>query len=338
MNKQLSNRYFAAMCLTFILVVLLAYISLTSGVYKMTFTQVIDTFFRIHPSKDLDLIIFHLRLPRIVLAGLIGLGLAIAGGVLQGISRNPLADTGVLGINNGAGMAIVIFMFFVQGQVTNFNWKMIMLMPFFGLIGGLCSAFIIFFLVWERGNLDTQKLLLTGIAIGTGLGACSMYISLKMKASDFEMATVWLAGSIYSANWSYVISMIPWFLICLPILIIKSNKLDLFRLSQDSLISLGVATEKEKAVLLFSSVGLVSACVSVAGSIGFIGLISPHIAKIIIGNKYKRILPLSGMIGMALVIGSDLIAKTIVAPAELPVGMIISIVGVPYFIYILIKK
>ncbi|WP_374717862.1 FecCD family ABC transporter permease [Neobacillus sp.] len=337
MVKQENFRFRMVMLAGAILVLLLAYISLTNGIYQITLKQVWETIFRIHPIEELDLVIFNFRLPRIILAGFIGLGLGISGAVIQGISRNGLADPGILGINSGAGAAIVIYMFFVQGKAAGSNWVVIMTMPFFGLVGGLSAALIIYLISWQGGRLDTQRLLLTGIAVGTGLGAFTLYLSLKMKAQDFEMATVWLSGSIYSANWIFIISMIPWFLLCLPIIMRKSYMLDLFQLEEEALKSLGVSVEREKSILLLSSIGLVSACVSVAGSIGFVGLMAPHMAKLLVGYQQKYVLPVCGIIGMILVIGADFLAKTVVAPSELPVGIVISIIGVPYFVHLLFK-
>ena len=161
----------------------------------------------------------------------------------------------------------------------------------------------------ENGKLDSQRLLLTGIAIGSGFGAFSMYLSLKMKSTDFEMAAVWVSGSIYSANWKYIIAMLPWLIILIPLIQKKAYLLDLFQLEETSITSLGVSVEREKSILLLSSIGLVSACVAVSGSIGFIGLMAPHIAKRLVGIQHKHIIPTCGVIGMFLVIASDFIAK-----------------------------
>ncbi|WP_078578271.1 FecCD family ABC transporter permease [Salipaludibacillus agaradhaerens] len=313
------------------------YISLSVGIYDVSLQQLIDAFLRRNVSENIDLVIFHFRLPRVILAGLIGLGLGIAGGVLQGITKNGLADPGILGINSGAGAAIVVFMFFFQGYVSSTSWLFTLTMPIYGLVGGLAAALIIYLISWEQGRLDPQRLLLTGIAAGAGFGAFTIFLSLKMKAQDFEMATVWLSGSIYSANWMFVLAVIPWFLICVPVIMRRTYMLDLFRMSEESLISIGVSVEKEKSILLLSSIGLISACVSVAGSISFVGLMAPHMARLIVGNEHKNIMPVCGLIGMLLVIGSDFIARTVVAPAEIPVGIVIAIIGVPYFVYLLFK-
>ncbi|WP_369813759.1 FecCD family ABC transporter permease [Thermoactinomyces sp. DSM 45892] len=311
----------------------LFYISLTNGTFDLTINDVVRTLLRINPVSAHDFVLFDLRLPRIVIASLVGLGLGIAGAVIQGITKNGLADPGILGINAGAGAAIVLLLFFFHEQLGSFS---VLIQPLFGLVGGLGAAVIIYLLAWKNGRIDTQRLILTGIAISSGFGALAMYLSLKMKATDFEMATVWTTGSVYNANWQSILAMLPWFLLIIPIYR-KSYLLDLFQLEESSLKSLGVSLEKEKAILLLSSIGLVSACVSVSGGIGFIGLMAPHIAKQLIGLKHRYIIPICGLIGMTLVVGSDFIAKNLFAPAEISVGIVISIIGVPYFLYLLLK-
>ncbi|WDL89751.1 iron ABC transporter permease (plasmid) [Priestia aryabhattai] len=337
MYKNLSHQYLVTMIVTLFLIIVTIYISLTNGTFDMSIKDIIRTLFRVDSNTEYDLVIFDFRLPRIIIAGLVGLGLGIAGAVIQGVTRNGLADSGILGVNAGAGAAIVIFMFFFQGQVTSTGWFSIMALPFFGLVGGLIAALLIYIFSWKDGTLDVGRLLLTGIAIGSAFSAFSLYLSLKMKASDFEMATVWISGSIYDANWKYIVSMLPWLLILIPNIKKKAYLLDLFQLEETSIKSLGVSVEKEKSLLLLSSIGLISACVSVSGSIGFIGLMSPHIAKRLVGIQHNYVLPVCGAIGALLVIVSDFIGKTVFAPAELPVGIVISIIGVPYFLYLLVK-
>lgn len=158
-----------------------------------------------------------------------------------------------------------------------------------------------------------------------------------MKAADFEMATVWVSGSIYNANWKYIVAMLPWVIILIPIIKRKAYILDMFQLEETRMKSLGVLVEREKSILLLSSIGLVSASVSVSGSIGFVGLMAPHIAKRLVGVRHRQVIPVCGAIGMLLVIVSDFIAKTIFQPIEIPVGIVISIIGVPYFLYLLYK-
>jgi iron complex transport system permease protein len=320
------------------LMLVTVYAGLTNGAFDMTVKDVLGTLLRIHPKPDYDLVIFEFRLPRIVIAALVGMGLGIAGAVIQGITRNGLADPGILGINAGAGAAMVIFLFFYQGQIKGTGLAAIMAMPLFGLVGGLSAALLIYAFSWKNGRLEPQRLLLTGIAIASGMGAVSLFLTLKMNAKDFEMVAVWTSGSIYNANWNYIASIVPWLVLLIPLIVRKTYILDLFQLDEDSVRSVGVASEKEKAALLLASIGIVSACVSVSGGIGFIGLMAPHIAKRLVGGAHKRVVPVCGMIGALMVMVSDYIGRMLFAPAELPVGIVIAIIGVPYFIFLLYRN
>ncbi len=313
------------------------YLHITNGAFDMTVWEVVKTLLRIDPNDKFDLVIFDFRLPRIVLAGLVGIGLGIAGAVIQGVTRNGLADPGILGINAGAGAAIVIFMFFFQMSPSSTSYS-VMLMPLFGFVGGSLAAAIIYLFAWRNGILDMQRLILTGIAISSGFGALSLYISLKMNANDYEMAAVWLSGSIYSANWNYVLTIFPWVFLLGILIYRKAHLLDYLQLEETTVKSLGISIEKEKSILLLCSVGLVSACVSVSGSIAFIGLMAPHIAKRLVGIHHRFVIPISAVVGMFLLIVSDYIAKTVFEPSELPVGIVVSIIGIPYFLYLLIKS
>ena len=306
----------------------------------MSIVDVLKTLLRVDSNVNYDLVIFEFRLPRIVIAGLVGVGLSIAGVVLQGITRNGLADPGILGINAGAGVAVVIFMFFFQVRLVDadiHSWLSILMMPVFGFAGGAVAAALIFIFAMKNRYLDMQRLILTGIAINSGFGALSMYLSLKMNEKDYESAAVWMAGSIYNANWIFIVSMLPWVIILGIYLYKKAYLLDYFQLEEGSITSLGIEVEKEKIKLLLASVGLVSACVSVSGSIGFIGLMAPHIAKQLVGIRHQYVLPVSALIGATLLIIADFIGKTVFAPAELAVGIVVSIIGIPYFLYLLVK-
>ncbi len=337
MHRVSKRRFYITLWMIVLAIIIVIFYSLMSGTFHLSVTDVIRTLLRKGDSQEYDLVIFDFRLPRILIACLVGIGLGIAGTVIQGVTKNGLADPGILGINAGAGTAVVLFMFFFHSFFQGMTWLSIMAMPLFGLVGGLLAALIIFAFSWKDGALDVERLILTGIAIGSAFGAVSLYLSLKMKATDFEMAAVWITGSIYDANWHYILAMVPWLFICIPIILKKAYILDLLQLEDSSAISLGIAINKEKSILLLSSIGLISACVSVSGSIGFIGLMAPHISRFLVGVQNKFVIPVSAAIGALLVVSADYIAKTIIAPAELPVGIIVSIIGVPFFLYLLKK-
>jgi len=335
-----SRRFLFTVFVLLIFIIGASYLHLTNGVFDMSIVDVLKTLLRVDSNVNYDLVIFEFRLPRIVIAGLVGVGLSIAGVVLQGITRNGLADPGILGINAGAGAAVVIFMFFFQVRLVDadiHSWLSILMMPVFGFAGGAVAAALIFIFAMKNRYLDMQRLILTGIAINSGFGALSMYLSLKMNEKDYESAAVWMAGSIYNANWIFIVSMLPWVIILGIYLYKKAYLLDYFQLEEGSITSLGIEVEKEKIKLLLASVGLVSACVSVSGSIGFIGLMAPHIAKQLVGIRHQYVLPVSALIGATLLIIADFIGKTVFAPAELAVGIVVSIIGIPYFLYLLVK-
>lgn len=313
------------------------YFSLTYGIFNITLREVMNTLLRIDPAKEYDLLLFQFRMPRIVIAALVGAGLGLAGVVLQGVSRNGLADPGILGINAGAGLGIVFFLFFVQGNFTGLSWLAVLAMPLFGLAGGLGAILLVWLFSWENGRLNSERFLLTGIAISAGLSAASLYLTLKMNPADFHMVAVWHTGSIWNANWEFITATLPWFVLLVPILIWKASVLDLFQLEISSVRSLGVAVEKEQIILLLASTGLVGACVAVAGNISFVGLIIPHIAKRLVGIQHKCIIPTAILLGMLLVVAADFVAKNLFAPAEISVGIVISLLGIPYFIYLLYK-
>ncbi|OME85152.1 iron ABC transporter permease [Paenibacillus sp. FSL A5-0031] len=338
MPETTTVRLWSVMAGALLVTLIGAYLSLTNGIFDISIQDIVKTLLRIDSSREHDLVVFQFRLPRIVLAILVGSALGMAGAVIQGVTRNGLADPGILGINAGAGMAVVLFLFLFQGQMKLTGWGAVMMMPVFGLVGGLLATVLIYMFAREQGRLDPQRLLLVGIAIASGFGALTLYVSLKMNPNDFETAAVWLAGSIYSANWKFVATMLPWLLILPPILWWKARSLDLFQLGEHSATGLGVPVERVKNQLLIGSIGLVSASVAVSGSIGFVGLIAPHVARRLVGLRHRSILPVSALIGAAMVVFGDFIGKTIFAPAELSVGIVISIIGVPYFVYLLIRS
>ncbi|GIO84452.1 iron ABC transporter permease [Paenibacillus faecis] len=338
MRKSSAGRTAAVLASGLLLILVAVYFSLTYGNFEMSVKDIVKTLLRIDPQSEYDLVVFEFRLPRIVLGACIGFALGIAGCVLQGITRNGLADPGVLGINAGAGMAVVLFMFLFQGTVNLTGWLGVMTMPLFGLAGGFAALTAIYSFARQGGRLDPQRLILVGIAMGTGFGAVTMYVSLKMNPQDYEMAAVWLSGSLHGANWKFVAAMLPWLLIIPLVIWLRSSVLDLLQLGEENAKGLGVALEREKNLLLLCSIGLISASVAFAGAIAFVGLIAPHLARQLVGLQHKHILPVSGLIGIAMLVIGDLIGKTVFAPAELAVGVVISILGVPYFVYLLIRN
>jgi iron complex transport system permease protein len=334
--KKRIGRFPRVLISVILLILLVMYISLTNGSFDMTIGDIVRTLFRVNPDPDFTTVIFEYRLPRIVIALLVGFGLGIAGAVIQGVAKNGLADPGILGISSGAGAAIVVYIFFFQTSVVTDEWYSIFIRPLFGWIGGLAAALLIFVLSWKRGALDIQRFILIGIAISAGFGAISLYFSLKMDPDDFQKAAIWVHGSIYHATWVYIAAVLPWLACLTPIVLMKHGLLDLFQLDEVSIKGLGAAVNAERLVLVLCSVGLVSSCISVVGNIAFIGLIAPHIARQLVGLHHRFVLPVSGCMGMLLVLAADFIARN-AAPTEIPVGIVAAVIGIPYLIYLLYR-
>lgn len=340
MHKRKVNYSFIIIALI-LLIVVAFYLHLTNGMFDISIGEVFQTLFNLNDNEKFRLVVFEFRLPRIIIAILVGIGLSIAGLFLQGITKNELADPGILGINSGAGAAVIIYMFFVSFNSSvsdGSNFLNIFAMPVFGFIGGLAAAILILLFSKNNNKMDMQKLILTGIAINSGFSAVSMLFSMKMNATDFEFAAIWQAGSIYNANWTFIYMMLPWIIILGLYLYKKVHLLDYFQLEEGSIIGIGINLEKEKKKLLFACVGLISASVCIAGNIGFIGLMAPHIARQLVGIKHRKLMPVTALIGALLLVVSDFIAKTIFAPSELAVGIVVSIIGIPYFVYLLFKS
>lgn len=209
-------------------------------------------------------------------------------------------------------------------------------MPFSALLGALIAAGLIYVIAWKDG-VSPVRLVLVGIDINSAFAALIVIFQLMMDPRDFTQATIWITGSIWSASWDYVFAVLPWICIFVPIALYKSHKLNLLQLGENTAAGLGVPIEKERGILLFISVALAGACVSVGGGISFLGLIAPHLARRIIGPRHQALLPVAALIGAFLLLTADTIGKNLMATTEIPVGLVVSCLGAPYFIYLLIK-
>nr|WP_307392581.1 iron ABC transporter permease [Bacillus horti] len=333
--KQKSKNPVLIMVTLFVLIVITFFISLNLGVIRIPPIDVLKTFLGQGTDRD-QLVLFDFRLPRMVISILIGAGLAVSGVILQGISRNGLADPGILGINAGAGLAVVLFIYFFQGSLTGLGTLSIFIMPFFALAGATLAAVLIYVLAWKDG-VTPVRLILVGIGINAAFGAALIIFQLKMNPRDFMQATIWLAGSIWGTNWKFVFATLPWILILIPITLLKARYLNVLNLGDQTATGLGTAVEKERRTLLLLAVALAGSCVAVGGGISFLGLVAPHLARRLVGPKHQLLIPTAVLVGALLLLAADAIAKNLLSPAEIPVGIVVSVLGAPYFIYLLMK-
>ncbi|WP_371377882.1 FecCD family ABC transporter permease [Sporomusa aerivorans] len=308
--------------------------SVTIGYVQFTPLEVLKTLFGGGTPKE-ALILLDLRLPRILLALLVGAALSLSGCILQGVTRNALADPGILGINAGAGMAVVLFVAFypLYAGVSVF------LLPFIALAGAGLTASLIYTLAYRKNQgLSPVSLILVGIAVTAGLSAAMLIFTLRMNPNDYHLITIWLAGSIWGSNWSYVLALLPWLVVLIPVVISKYRILNVLALGDQVAVGLGAALEKERYMLLAAAVGLASSCAAVCGGISFVGLICPHLARQLVGNRHQWLLPAAALSGSLLLVAADLLARTLLQPAEIPTGIVIAILGAPYFLYLLARS
>lgn len=320
-------------CIFIILLIILFLISLNTGVIRIDPVTVVKTIIGSGTPRD-ELLLFEFRLPRITIAMLIGMGLAVSGAVLQGIVKNPLADPGIIGINAGAGLAVMLFVSYFSTELGN----SVFIMPVLAFAGAGAAAVIIYAFSYKKDEgVSPIRLILVGVAVAAGISALMIVLTLKLDPRTYDFVATWLAGSIWGSNWNFVLALLPWLLILIPFVYIKSRVLDVLNLGDHTAVSLGMNLEKERRILLAAAVGLAAASVSVSGGIGFVGLIAPHMTRRLVGNKHKYVIPICALVGAVLVLTADTIGRVILQPAEIPTGVVVAIIGAPYFLYLLAK-
>ncbi|UED80809.1 iron ABC transporter permease [Lysinibacillus sp. CD3-6] len=332
-QQNVRRKNFLIIATLIVLIVVTFVMSMNTGVIKLTPMEVIRTLFGQGDAQQ-QLILFQFRLPRIVIGVLVGMGLAIAGAVLQGISKNALADPGILGINAGAGLAVMLYISFFPTTKS----VPIYLLPVLAFIGAGLTAVLIYSLSFKRHEgITPMRLILTGVAVAAGISSAMIVLTLRLTPENYQFVATWLAGSIWGSNWRFVLSLLPWLLIFLPFIYMKSRVLNILNLGEVTSIGLGASIEKERRWLLAASVGLAGASVSVSGGIGFVGLIAPHLARQLVGANHQFLLPTSALLGGFLVLLADTVGRSILEPSEIPAGIVVAVFGAPYFLFLLAR-
>ncbi|MBE6066823.1 MAG: iron ABC transporter permease [Clostridium lundense] len=336
--------YRTLLLVTIAILLVLIILSSTLGVANITFIQTMKILLSKIPfigafidlsnvSNTQVLIITNIRLPRIFMAALIGAGLSVVGASFQAIFKNPMADPYVLGISSGAalGAAIAIVMG-LQVMFLGMN-----LVTVFAFLGAILTTIIVYSIAKTGTKIPTNVLLLAGVSVSFLL---SSLISLIMifNREQVDQIVFWTMGSIASANWKQVSSLLPFIILGCILMIIYARDLNIMLTGDETASSLGVDVDKVKKILLVISSIIVAACVSVSGIIGFVGLIIPHMVRLLAGPDHRTLLPFSTIGGAIFMIIADTLARILVPPAEIPVGAITSVFGAPYFIYLLIKN
>ncbi|MCY7708617.1 iron ABC transporter permease [Bacillus safensis] len=307
--------------------------SLNTGTLKLSPVMVIKTLFGFGDFQS-ETVLFDYRLPRIVVTMLAGIGLGIAGGILQSLSRNPLADPGIIGLNAGAAFGLIVFVTYFHALEGNPS----LLIPLFTFGGGLLAAAVIVLLAYDRHEgLVPIRLILVGIAVAAGFSALTLYLSLKLDEDTYTFASRWLVGNVWGRDWIHVLALLPWIVCLVPLTLMQSNTLNALTLGDAVASSVGVRVQRKRLLLLTLAVGLASASVSMTGGIGFIGLVAPHLARRLVGSLHQYFLPVSALLGLLILVSADTIGRSIFAPNAIPAGVVVAFIGAPYFLYLLTK-
>ena len=288
---------------------------------------------------SIDMVLWQLRIPRVLAGLLVGATLAMAGALMQGMFRNPLADPGLIGVSGGAALGAVTIIVFSTTLFAGHPWLGdLRLLPLAAFAGALAITLLIQALARTGGYTDVATLLLAGVAVNAIVGAV---IGLSVfLASDAQMRTLsfWTLGSLGGASWKTLGLMAPLCVVLLLAAPFFSAALNAIALGEAEAEHLGFSVERVKGILIYLTAAGVGACVAFTGMIGFIGLVTPHLIRLWLGPDHRRLLPASALLGAALLIASDTLARNIAAPAELPIGVITAAFGGPFFLVMLLRR
>lgn len=296
------------------------------GTMDISVSDIVNTISGDHTGTN-NKVIWNIRLPRMILAALVGINLALSGSMLQGVMKNPLADPSIIGISSGAGLfGILILVVFPQLQN---------LVPIVAFAGAMLAAVIIYLLAW-KGGIDPTRIVLSGVAVselfGAGISAILVFFSDRVHG-----ALTFMNGSLSSRSWGEVQTILPYTIAGLLLALIFADKLNILVLGDDTARGLGLNVELTRLGFTALAALLAASAVSVVGLLGFVGLIVPHSIRLILGNNYKIMFPATAILGAALVMLSDTFARTVLSPTEIPVGIVMAVLGVPFFLYLLRK-
>jgi len=328
-------RYKAIFIITigFLAILIIGFTALNFGTIAIQPQKILSIIWQHRTDDSLGLIIWELRIPRLIMAMLTGMALASVGGGFQGILRNPLADPYILGVSAGAalGACSAIALQYITGLY------LVHILPVFALIGALISISLVYLLSRKKSHLPMADLLLAGVAVNFFFSAI-ITLLLAISRREIHSMVFWLMGDLSTASWQKVsFIFLPVFLGTL-LLISSSLELNAMALGEEEALHLGVQTEKLRLRIFFIGSVMIAIAVSFTGLIGFVGLVIPHIARLLVGPDHRIMLPVSALAGSIFLIICDTIARSIIAPTEIPIGAITALVGAPIFIHLLKRR
>jgi iron complex transport system permease protein len=333
-HPSLIRRQRLILGLLALLVLLTVVVGIGIGYSSVSYDRLLPTLLGNGTFKE-EFVLFSIRLPRIIITFLAGMALALAGSILQGITRNDLADPGIIGINTGAGVAITVFFLYVPIEVGSFVY----ILPLVAFIGALLTACLIYLFAYSKQTgLQPVRLVLTGVGFSMALSGIMVVLISSADREKVDFIAKWLAGNIWGTDWPFILALLPWLVVLIPFTLYKANRLNLLALSEPVSVGVGLSVEKERLVMLFTAVALAASAVSVTGGIAFVGLMAPHIAKALVGPRNQLFLPVAILIGGWLLLFADTLGRNLIDPSGIPAGIMVALIGAPYFMYLLLRK
>ncbi len=325
-KKSLDKKKLVIICTSLVILIALIFLFGTIGSVRLSFSEMIAGLSG--ENKMASTILYEMRLPRNVLAVLVGASLAIAGLLLQAVMKNPLADPGITGVSSGASVMAIIILLLLP--------KYVGILPLVAFVGGAIACIVVYLMAWKNG-LDPIRVVLAGVAVNAILGGVIALLT-TLYSDKIQGALLWLNGSLASKTWDDVKIVAFYSVIGLSLSLLCARGANVLSLGDSSATSLGFNVNKTRVLLSVVAVFLAGTSTAIVGIISFVGLIVPHISRMIIGSDHKYSIPFSMILGAIVLLVADTLARTILGSLEIPVGVIMSIVGGPFFLYLLRKR
>lgn len=304
------------------------------GYASLSYHRILPTLFG-HGTFKEEFVLFSVRLPRMIITWLAGMALALAGSILQSLTRNDLADPGIIGINAGAGVAVAVFFLYFPIEAGSFVY----LLPVAAFVGAMITVGLIYLFSYDKDvGLQPIRLVLIGVGFSLALSGIMIVLVSSAEREKVDFIAKWLSGNIWGTDWPFVLAVLPWLVTLIPFTLTKAQRLNLLAMSESVAIGVGVSVQRERILLLLTAVALAASAVSVTGGISFIGLMAPHIAKALVGPRHQLFLPLAVLIGGWLLLTADTVGRNVADPDGIPAGIMVAWIGAPYFLYLLLRK
>lgn len=314
---------------TFVLTIIMAIVSIGLGSVRIPLLEILQTIFGTLSTDVHDTIIFDIRMPRVLLALIVGANIAISGALLQAVMGNPLADPGLTGVTSGAAVCALIIMLAAPEYID--------LIPLAALIGGLFAATIVYALAWRQNGISPIMIILSGVAVNALAGGVMGYLSI-MYSDRLPSAVQWMNGSLAAKGNHALYMVLPYAIIGWIASVFAVRKANVIRMGDQVATNLGENVNRIRVLLSILAVFLAAISVAAIGMIGFIGLIVPHMARLLVGSDYKFLLPMSMVLGALVLLVADTGGRTLFAPLEIPAGILMSVIGGPYFLYLMRRR